>query len=64
MMDCPEAGELLDAYALGALEKREAAKLERHIGGCLRCWEELGKSQRTAALLAISVPIQDRKSVV
>jgi anti-sigma-K factor RskA len=57
MMECPQVVELLDAYALGALEKREAGELERHVGDCVRCWEEMSKSQRTAALLALSVPI-------
>ncbi|HLC29078.1 MAG TPA: anti-sigma factor [Dehalococcoidia bacterium] len=56
-MDCAEAIELLDAHALGALDKREAAQVERHVAGCLSCWEELGRSQRTAALLSMSVPI-------
>jgi len=56
--ECREVDELLDAYALGALEKAEAEVLERHVADCLRCWEELSKSQRTAGLLAISVPIQ------
>jgi hypothetical protein len=59
MMNCDEATELLDAYALGALEKGESDELMRHMAGCLSCWEELSKSQRTAGLLALSVPIQE-----
>jgi anti-sigma-K factor RskA len=55
--ECREVDELLDAYALGALERSEAEVLERHVADCLRCWEELSKSQRTAGLLAISVPL-------
>lgn len=55
---CAEALELLDAYALGALDETEAKIVERHVAGCLSCWEELAKSQRTAGLLALSVPIQ------
>ncbi len=58
-MNCDEAKELLDAYALGALEKREGEELMRHVAGCLSCWEELSKSQRTAGLLALSVPIHE-----
>lgn len=33
--------EDLAAYALGALDAREAAELERHLAGCERCREEL-----------------------
>jgi anti-sigma-K factor RskA len=33
--------EELAAYALGALDSREAAKLERHLEGCEHCQEEL-----------------------
>jgi hypothetical protein len=59
MTNCDEATELLDAYALGALDKSESEELMRHVAGCLSCWEELSKSQRTAGLLALSVPIQE-----
>ncbi len=55
---CQEVLELLDAYALGAVDKAEAAEVERHVADCVPCWEELVKSQRTAALLALSVPIR------
>jgi anti-sigma-K factor RskA len=55
---CEDAFELIDAYALGALEKPDAEALERHVADCLSCWEELNKSQRTAALLSLSVPIK------
>ncbi len=57
-MDCHEVRELLDAYALGAAEKTEARALERHTADCIRCWEELNKAQRTAALLALSIPMR------
>jgi anti-sigma-K factor RskA len=33
--------EDLAAYMLGALDPREAEELERHLGGCERCQEEL-----------------------
>jgi anti-sigma factor (TIGR02949 family) len=57
IVNCDEARERLDAYAIGALDETEADELTRHLGECLACWEELGKSQRTASLLALSVPI-------
>jgi Anti-sigma-K factor rskA len=56
-MNCDEARELLDAYAIGALEQSETDEVARHLESCLACWEELRKSQRTASLLALSVPI-------
>lgn len=55
---CGEVMALVDAYALGALENREAAALEKHVSGCPYCREELYKSQRTAALLSLSVRIE------
>ncbi len=58
-MDCQEVAEILDAYALGAAERSEGRGLEEHVGDCLRCWEELNKAQRTAALLALSLPVAD-----
>ena len=55
---CAEAMVMVDAYALGALESKEAAALQRHVSDCTNCREELGKSQRTAALLALSGRIE------
>lgn len=57
-MDCEEVRELLDAYALGATEVSEADGLEEHVADCIRCWEELTKSQQTAAMLALAIPIE------
>src|SRR6266511_1438962 len=61
-MGCAEALERVDAYALGALDSGEAAALQRHLSDCAGCREELGKSQRTAALLSLSVPIDEARS--
>lgn len=57
-MDCDEIRDLLDAYALGAAEPAESGALEEHVADCVRCWEELTKSQQTAAMLALAVPIE------
>ena len=57
-MKCDETKDLLDAYALGAVDQDEAYRLEGHVADCLDCWEELNKSRRTAALLSLSVPIR------
>jgi anti-sigma factor (TIGR02949 family) len=59
---CAEAMELVDAYALGALENQEAAALQQHLSDCAPCREELSKSQRTAALLSLSVRIEEAPS--
>jgi len=58
-MDCQEVRELLDAHALGAVERGEGHAVEQHIRECVRCWDELSEAQRTAALLAISVPTHE-----
>ncbi len=58
-MDCSEIRDIIDAYALGAGSPEDAAQIESHVAECVRCWDELGKSQRTAALLALSAPMKD-----
>ena len=58
LIDCEEVIELLDAYALGASETADSRAIEEHVTDCVRCWEELSKAQRTAALVALSVPIE------
>jgi len=58
-MDCSKVRDIIDAYALGAGSQEEAAQIESHVAECVRCWDELGKAQRTAALLALSAPMKD-----
>ncbi len=58
-MDCSEVRDIIDAYALRAGAPDEAARIEAHVAECVRCWDELGKAQRTAALLALSSPMKD-----
>lgn len=57
-MDCQALKELLDAYALGAVEEAQARALEEHAAACIRCWNELNQAQRAAALLALAVPLE------
>jgi anti-sigma factor RsiW len=57
-MLCKEVGELLDAYALGALGPEETGPIEEHLADCLRCWEHLKESQKAAALLVLAVPLE------
>jgi hypothetical protein len=42
-MDCGRARELLEAYALGALNEDERAEVERHLEGCPDCRELAGE---------------------
>lgn len=58
-MDCSEVRDMIDAHALGAGTPEESALIEAHVAECVRCWDELGKAQRTAALLALSAPMKD-----
>ena len=55
-MSCEQIVEILDAYALGAVEPEEAANVEGHVADCVECWNELGRAHEAAALLALSVP--------
>ncbi len=57
-MDCSEVRDIIDAYALGASAPEETAEIESHVAECVRCWDELGRAQRTASLLALSVPMK------
>jgi hypothetical protein len=54
-VDCQEILESVDAYALGAAPAEEAAAVERHVAGCVGCWDELTRAQQTADLLSLSV---------
>lgn len=58
MIDCEQVRDMLDAYALGALEEPDEGAIEEHVADCVRCWEELTKSQQTAAMLALAIPMQ------
>lgn len=58
-MDCSEIRDILDAYAISATSPEENDFVETHVAECIRCWDELTKAQRTAALLALSSPIEE-----
>lgn len=59
MTDCHEIGELLDAYALGAVDPQDVGPIEEHLAECLPCWEHLTEIQKSAALLALAVPLEE-----
>ena len=51
MRECPTHGDLLAAYALGALEPDEAAAMRRHIETCAICSEQLPSMRSLPGLL-------------
>ena len=57
-MHCEEAQELLDAYSLGALEKREARQVEKHLSRCRGCRHLHGEAAETTALLGLAAPLR------
>ncbi len=52
---CSERHDDLATYALGALPKRDAARLEQHLAGCETCSERLQWLRPAADLLPASV---------
>ena len=59
MAECESIGQLLDAYALGALDPQDVAPIEEHLAECLACWGHLSETQKSAALLALAVPLEE-----
>ena len=47
-----EIQELLGAYALDAVDAETAARVERHLAGCVRCSTEVDQHHEVAGLLA------------
>ncbi len=56
-MNCEEAREQLDSYALGAVERKEARRLESHLKSCPECRSLGQQSSETASLLGLAVPL-------
>jgi anti-sigma-K factor RskA len=54
-MEANAIHELTPAYALDALDEREAAEYEAHVARCERCRDELTGFRETAASLAYAV---------
>lgn len=55
MMEHP-FDDALAAYALDALDRDEAAFIERHLADCTRCRAEVATLRETTAMLALAVP--------
>lgn len=54
-MEADALHELTAAYALDALDERDAAEYEAHLAGCDRCRDELVAFRETASALAYAV---------
>jgi anti-sigma-K factor RskA len=54
-MEANALHELTAAYALDALDERDAAEYEAHLAGCDRCRDELVAFRETASSLAYAV---------
>lgn len=50
--------DLIPAYALGALDPDEVARVDEHVAICDACAAELADSRSTTSLLPFSVPLQ------
>lgn len=48
--------DLIDAYALGALEPAEVERVERHLDGCAACQELLDSARAVTDDLLVAVP--------
>lgn len=54
--DSTHVDDVLDAYALGALEPDEVGSVEAHLEGCARCRALEAAARRTSEALLASVP--------
>lgn len=53
-MTTEHVDELIDLYALGALEPDEAARVDEHLAECARCRMQLDEAQRLTSLMALT----------
>ncbi len=56
-LNCEEARELIEAYALGALDAEEVRPFEAHIAACPDCTTLLDATEHDAASLGLAVPL-------
>ena len=58
-MNCDEARDLIDAYALGALELEDHRRLEAHLRTCVaECPQLLADAREVTEALALAVPLR------
>lgn len=57
-LDCEAARDLIDGYAIGALDGDEARALESHVAGCDECARLVREASETGPLaMALSAPL-------
>ena len=56
-LDCEEAREHIEAYALGALDADETRPFEEHIASCAECTALLDAAENDASALGLAVPV-------
>lgn len=54
---CDDVRDDLDAFALGALDRDDARRVEQHVAECADCRRLLDEAHKSAARLALSVPM-------
>ncbi len=57
-MNCEEARDQIDAYAIGALDPEDAAALDVHLAGCEACSRALDEARDVAGMLALAAPLR------
>ena len=58
-MNCDEARDLIDAYAVGALEMEDHRRLEAHLRTCVAEWPQLlADAREVTEALALAVPLR------
>jgi hypothetical protein len=63
-MNCESVKELLEAYALGALEEGEARGVEDHVRNCLECRRLLDAYVEAASSLVDALPVTTAPSAL
>lgn len=56
MSEHPQPVEILDEYAIGALEGEEQRAVEQHVKTCPECGEKVQQAHARVALLALAAP--------
>ncbi|MGH2561826.1 MAG: anti-sigma factor [Thermomicrobiales bacterium] len=59
-MTCEETRELLDLYALGALDDAEARSVAAHLEGCPACRKDLAHAETTVAQMPLALATASR----
>jgi|CXWL01.1.fsa_nt_gi hypothetical protein len=63
-MDCTEARENIDAWALGALDSDDARLFKDHLSSCPDCILLADEARHTGASLALAVPLRSANAAL